>query len=154
MDYKIPKIVGFILLLCFTVSLSAQNYIISGYIRDIETKEVLVGSSIYDTEIKKGCTANDFGFYSLTLPRGKGIIRYSSLGYANMEINIDLAKDTVIQVYLTPVSEELKEIVISNATKLKDMRLGTINVSVQQIKNTPVKIVSVCLFLLYIFHRI
>ncbi|MDR2287134.1 MAG: TonB-dependent receptor plug domain-containing protein, partial [Prevotellaceae bacterium] len=137
MDYKMPKIVGFILLFCISVSLSAQNYIVSGYIRDAETKEVLVGSGIYEIESKKGCTANDYGFYSLTLPRGNGIIRYSSLGYTNWEINIDLIKDTVIQIYLKPVSEELKEVVISSAIKLKDMRLGTTNVSVQQIKNTP-----------------
>jgi outer membrane receptor for ferrienterochelin and colicin len=134
MDYKI---VGFVLLFCISVSLSAQNYIVSGYIRDAETKEVLIGSGVYEIESKKGCTTNDYGFYSLTLPRGKRIIRYSSLGYASWEMNIDLIKDTVIQVYLRPVSEELNEVVISSTDKLKDMRLGTINVSVQQIKNTP-----------------
>jgi outer membrane receptor for ferrienterochelin and colicin len=132
------KIVSFVLLFYISISLSAQNYIVSGYIRDIETKEVLIGSSIYETESKKGSVANDYGFYSLTLPGGKRIIRYSSLGYATVEVNIDLAKDTIIQVYLYPIPEELKEVVISNTTRLKNMRLGTINVSVQQIKNTPV----------------
>jgi outer membrane receptor for ferrienterochelin and colicin len=132
-----PNAVGFILLFCISVSMSAQNYTVSGYIRDTETKEVLAGSGVYETENKKGCTANDYGFYSLILPRGKRIIRYSSLGYASREINMDLIKDTVIQVYLKPVSEELNEVVISSAAKLKDMRLGTVNVSVQQIKNTP-----------------
>ncbi|MDR2384968.1 MAG: TonB-dependent receptor [Tannerella sp.] len=131
------KTVGFILFFCISVSLSAQNYIVSGYIRDAETKEVLVGSGVYEIESKKGCTANDYGFYSLTLPRGNRIIRYSSLGYASREINIDLIKDTVIQIYLETVSEQLKEVVISSAATLKDMRLGTTNVSVQQIKNTP-----------------
>ncbi|MDR2286277.1 MAG: TonB-dependent receptor [Prevotellaceae bacterium] len=137
MRCEIPEIIGFILSFCFAVSLSAQNYTVSGYIRDAKTKEVLIGSNIYETEHKKGCTTNDYGFYSLTLPRGKGTVRCSSLGYANMEISIDLLKDTLIQVYLIPVSEELGEVVITNDTKLKDMRLGIIDMSVQQIKNTP-----------------
>jgi hypothetical protein len=70
-DYKAPKIVGFVLLLCISVSISAQNYIVSGYICDTETKELLIGSSVYEIENKKGYTTNDYGFYSLTLPREK-----------------------------------------------------------------------------------
>jgi outer membrane receptor for ferrienterochelin and colicin len=136
MRCKIRRIIGFTLLF-FSVSLAAQNYTVSGYVRDAVTKEVLIGSHVYEAEHKKGGITNDYGFYSLTLPGGKGIIRYSSLGYANREINMDLIKDTVIQVYLNPVPEELEEVVVSNTAKLKDMRLGTINVSVQQIKNIP-----------------
>jgi outer membrane receptor for ferrienterochelin and colicin len=139
MNWIIPKtVVGFAMCFYVSISLSAQNYTVSGYVRDTETKEVLIGSSVYAIENKKGCTTNDYGFYSLTLPSGNRIIRYSSLGYANMEISIDLTRDTVIQMYLTPVPEELTEIVISNDTKIEDMRLGIIDISVQQIKNTPV----------------
>jgi outer membrane receptor for ferrienterochelin and colicin len=100
---------------------------------------VLIGCSVYEIENRKSCTANTYGFYSLTLPKGKGVIFYSSLGYESMSIAIDLTKDTTIQVYLSPMSLELQEVVVgSGNTKLKNMRLGTIDISVQQIKNTPV----------------
>ncbi|MDR3266412.1 MAG: TonB-dependent receptor [Tannerella sp.] len=130
------KLIAF--LFCFPISLCAQNHTISGYIRDAETKEVLIGSNIYETESRKGCTANAYGFYSLTLPKGKGTVRYSFLGYESRLINIDLTRDTIIQVYLAPTSAELKEVVVNSNTKLRDKRLGTIEVSVQEIKNIPV----------------
>lgn len=132
------KITGIAFLFCLTASLYAQNYTVDGYVRDAETKETLVGCNVYEEQSKKGHFSNTYGFYSLTLPKGKGTIRYSFLGYEPQTVSIDLTKDTTIQVYLTPVSTELSEVVVSSATKLKDMRLGIIEMPVSQIKNTPV----------------
>lgn len=131
------KIAGMLVLFSVTVSLYAQNYTLSGYVRDAVTKETLAGSNVYEVSSKKGCFSNAYGFYSLTLSKGKGIVRYSFLGYESQTISIDLAKDTVIQVYLTPVSTELSEVVVSSAIRLKDMRLGIIEIPLSQIKNTP-----------------
>jgi outer membrane receptor for ferrienterochelin and colicin len=117
--------------------LCAQNYTISGYVRDAVTKETLAGSNIYEATSGKGCFSNTCGFYSLTLPKGNEIVCYSFLGYESQTISINPAKDTVIQVYLTPVSTELSEVVVGSATKLKDMRLGIIEIPLSQIKNTP-----------------
>jgi outer membrane receptor for ferrienterochelin and colicin len=125
-------------LFCLSASLYAQNYTISGYVRDAATKETLAGCNVYEEQSKKGHFSNTYGFYNLTLPKGKGTIRYSFLGYEPQAVSIDLTKDTTIQVYLTPVSTELSEVVVSSATKLKDMRLGIIEMPVSQIKNTPV----------------
>jgi outer membrane receptor for ferrienterochelin and colicin len=126
-----------IILYCSVVSLYAQNYTISGYIRDAETKEVLIGGSIYEMKSEKGCFSNQYGFYSLIFPKGKRIIRCSFLGYEDATITVDILKDTVIQVYLIPKSAELQEVVVLSNTKLKDMRLGITDISAIQIKNTP-----------------
>jgi outer membrane receptor for ferrienterochelin and colicin len=131
------KLTGFAFFFCFMVPLYAQNYAVSGYVRDAETGETLIGCSVYEKESNKGCFSNAYGFYTLTLPKGKGIVSYSFLGYESQAVSIDLAKDTTIQVYLTPVSTELSEVVISKTAKLKDMRLGIIEIPLSQIKNTP-----------------
>jgi hypothetical protein len=62
---------------------------VSGYVRDAETKEILTGSNIYETEKDKGCFSNTYGFYSLTLPKGKGTVR-CSLGYESQTVSLDL----------------------------------------------------------------
>lgn len=125
------------LLICFSLSLCAQNRTISGYVRDAETKETLAGSNVYEEQSKKGCFSNAYGFYSLTLPGGKAIVRYSFLGYESQTLNIDLTKDTTVQVHLMPVSTELSEVVVGSAARLKDMRLGTVEIPLSQIKNAP-----------------
>ncbi|MDR1169476.1 MAG: carboxypeptidase-like regulatory domain-containing protein, partial [Prevotellaceae bacterium] len=122
---------------CFVASLSAQNHTVSGYIRDADTKEVLIGGNVYEAVSERGCFSNQYGFYSLILPKGKGIIRCSFLGYEDTTVEVNPVKDTVIQIYLSPRQAELQEVVILSNAKLKDMRLGTIDISAIQIKNTP-----------------
>ncbi len=54
--------------LCSSV-LFAQNYTISGYIRDENSGEDLIYATIYAEEAEKGVASNVYGFYSLTLLR-------------------------------------------------------------------------------------
>ncbi|MDR2466376.1 MAG: TonB-dependent receptor [Prevotellaceae bacterium] len=124
---------------CCAVSLSAQNFVVSGYVRDAETKETLVGANVYETVSGKGCSANAYGFYSLTLKKNgtKKTIHYSLLGYETASVRIDFEKDTAIQIYLKPASEQLREIVVSNKAKLRDLRLGVVEIPVSQIKSIP-----------------
>ncbi|MDR2690755.1 MAG: TonB-dependent receptor [Dysgonamonadaceae bacterium] len=131
------KITGIIALFGVAVSLYAQNYTVSGYVRDAETGETLAGSNVYEAESGKGCFSNTYGFYTLTLPKGKGTVHWSFLGYESRTVNINPAKDTTIHIYLKPVSAELPEIIVGSAAKLKDLRLGTVEIPLPQIKNTP-----------------
>ena len=60
-----------------TSILLCQNKItLSGYISDIENNETLIGVSIIVPELQYGTITNEYGFYSLTLP--KGSINYKS----------------------------------------------------------------------------
>ena len=54
-----------------TISLFAQEYTISGYIKDASNGETLIGSTVYVEEVSGGAVSNVYGFYSLTLPAGK-----------------------------------------------------------------------------------
>jgi len=47
---------------------TAQNYTISGFIKDKETGEPLIASTLYEENSSKGTAANNYGFYSLTIP--------------------------------------------------------------------------------------
>ncbi|GHT43796.1 TonB-dependent receptor [Bacteroidia bacterium] len=131
------KTVAVVFLFCAIVSGYAQNYTISGYVRDSETKEVLISANVYETESEKGCFTNSYGFYSLTLPKGVKTVHCSFLGYEQGVIDIDLAKDTTLQIYLNRSAKELSEVVVSGNTAVKNKRLGAVEMSVLQIKNTP-----------------
>ena len=46
------------------------HYTLSGYIRDLSTNEALIGATVYVAALEKGTVSNEFGYYSLTLPKG------------------------------------------------------------------------------------
>jgi hypothetical protein len=57
-------------LLCFlSVSAFAQDKTtLSGYVRDAETGEVLIGATVFIPDAMHGTYTNSYGFYSLTVP--------------------------------------------------------------------------------------
>ena len=78
------KTVLFFLVFIISKSIFSQwNYTISGYITDESNGESIVGVNIYSKELNLGAISNNYGFYSLTLPKGDHEIFYSFIGYDN-----------------------------------------------------------------------
>lgn len=65
MYLKYLKAMVFLPLLSFS-----QNVTVSGYLKDAETGETLIGATVYSTKTKTRASANTYGFYSLSLPKG------------------------------------------------------------------------------------
>ena len=57
-----------------------EKYSISGNITDSHG-ESLIGANIYVSELNVGTSSNNYGFYSLTLPKGIYNIVYSYIGF-------------------------------------------------------------------------
>lgn len=129
-----------IALLCaISFAVSAQNYTVSGYITDKETGEPLIASTVYNKTTSKGGVSNNYGYYSLTLPKGKITLLYSYLGYKAEESSFELKRDTVINVRLS-LNNTLQEVtVIGNRseTGVKGTQMSAIEVPINQIKSVP-----------------
>ena len=87
-----------ILLLCFvwlfTLSAFAQNkYTISGYAKDAQNGETLIGASIAVNGKTKGIATNQYGFYSITLLSGEYTLICTYAGYQPKVIVIKLDAD-------------------------------------------------------------
>jgi len=93
------------------------HYTLSGYIREAESDEVLIGATVYVADLGKGTISNEFGFYSLTLPAGKHTIRFSYLGYQSIDREITLDKDMELNMQLT--EEEINLFCKENLTPYK-----------------------------------
>ena len=66
----------------FPTAVFSQNATISGYIKDADSKEALIGATIYETKLKKGSSANEYGFYSFTVPTSDTLdVIVSYIGY-------------------------------------------------------------------------
>lgn len=76
------KTILFVLLLCCIQTIKAQKITISGYVKDSQTGESLIGVMVYNTNSKSGTACNLYGFYSLSVPLVDTLgLVFSSMGY-------------------------------------------------------------------------
>ncbi|MBP8157520.1 MAG: TonB-dependent receptor [Flavobacterium sp.] len=130
----------FLLLLTFSVY-SQEKYTISGVVSDEKNKETLIGVSLYVTETKTSLSTNEYGFYSLTLPKGNYTLSISYLGYKTIQETINLTQDSRKNFLLSESSQQLDEVVIVQNKKRIDVRKPEMSVNkltIQEIKEMPV----------------
>ncbi|MBK7094358.1 MAG: TonB-dependent receptor [Saprospiraceae bacterium] len=132
----------FLSLFFISETFSQKNITISGYVADKEEGEHLIGANVTDlADQKYAVFTNNYGFYSLNLPKGYHKLKYSYLGYQPEEIVIDLAKDTVINIEL--ISGILLQNVVIDAKKqesrnnITGSQVGTVKLDVGKIKSLP-----------------
>lgn len=128
------------LFLLMPLGVFSQNATISGYITDGGTDETMINASVYDVNHKKGAVTNDYGFFSITLPRGRVAMQFSYIGYAMQNLNFNLTKDTVVNIRLKQHTT-LSEVTVLGSKKeigVKGTQMGTIEVPVSLIKSVPV----------------
>lgn len=125
--------------LCLVVcEVNAQKYTISGYVRDAETGESLIGATVYNSIDKSGVAANNQGYYSITLMMDSVKLSYSYVGYQPQTVVFNLTRDTVINAALKV--RTLDEVVVKATRATPDFettRMSTMTVSQQMIKAVP-----------------
>lgn len=127
--------------LCF-LSIQAQNkFTISGSIHDKASGEALIGAAIVVEELPNvGVAANEYGFYSLTLPQGIYTLRTFYVGYVETKQTITLNADQKLDWALVS-DNELEEVIVSavkgddNLTKTD---IGVTKIDMKEIAKLPV----------------
>ena len=122
-------------------SLPRERFTVSGFIRDAESGENLVGATVYDPRSGTGAVANKYGFYSLTLAADSVSLVVQHLGYQPEVVRLLLSADTRRDVALRPRAVDLEEIdvVAPAGTDYVDQTLmSIIKVPIEQIRTLPV----------------
>jgi hypothetical protein len=135
------KNIFFLFLLTSFSLLGQEKTTLSGTVYDDLNNETLIGVSVYFPELNSGTTTNDYGFYSITIPKGSYAMQVSYLGYNTLIENIALSEKTTRNFNLKEASESLDEIIIeSNIEKLnlKTPQMSVNNLTSSTIKQIPV----------------
>jgi hypothetical protein len=122
-------------------NIAAQDYTLSGYMRDDSTGEELLFATVSVDGTTQGASTNLYGFYSLTLPAGSYEINYSYVGYATQILTINLTTDIAQDVELGLGSATLEEVVIvseSEDENITNNEISVVNLDVKDIKKIPV----------------
>jgi len=128
-----------ILFIFLSTIIFAQKYTISGYVKDNSSGEELIGANVYIKELLKGTTSNQYGFYSITLPKGKYTLQVSFIGYQDFSKEIDLTKNVKLNINVKPKIIQTKEIVISSerGKNVESTQMGAVKLPVEKIKELP-----------------
>ena len=116
---------------------------ISGYITDVGSGETLIGAGVLVEESARktptGAVTNAYGYYTLTIPRGKVSLQYSYVGYESQAFELDLRRDTTFNIALRP-SAEIREatVVAQKDAGIQSTYLGAIDIPLVHIQRTPV----------------
>ena len=125
---------------CFSVT-AQEKFTLSGTISDSNSNETLIGVNLFIPELKTGITTNEYGFYSITIPKGSYTIRISYMGYNSLEEKILLEKNTKTNFKLFTSENTLKEVIITDTKTKTDIRKPEMSVnklSISAIKRMPV----------------
>lgn len=126
-------------LLLLAWKISAQNTVISGFVKDASTGESLIGATVFLDGWQKGTTTNSYGFYSLNVPSDSIIIRYSFIGYNPIVLSFFAKNDTVIFIELEPVIQ-LREVQVTSThatSSVQSTRMSTIEMPLTKIEELP-----------------
>src|SRR6187431_2328977 len=128
-------------LLVFALNGQAR-YTISGYVKDGETGETLIGANVYlENEVSVGTVTNTYGFYSITLPEGSQSIVFSYLGYQLHTDSLTLTENTTLNVQLTQ-GIAMQEVVVAATGDEEDENvqstsMGRVSLPIEQVKVLP-----------------
>jgi hypothetical protein len=135
------SILIFLLFITSFCSYSQEKFTLSGTISDANSNETLIGVNILIPELKTGIITNEYGFYSITIPKGNYKIEITSLGFKTIEETIALNKNTKQNFKLTSSENVLQEVIINsndNKTENRKPEMSVNKLSVSTIKKMPV----------------
>ena len=117
-----------------------EKVTLSGYVSDINSKETLIGVNIIVSKQQIGTITNEYGFYSLTLPKGDYVLQINYLGYKTKKEYINLSKDITKNFELNQQSEVLDEIILEEnieVLNIKSPQMSVNRLAINTIKKIP-----------------
>lgn len=126
----------------FIQSYAQDKFTVSGTIRSQKKGETLIGVTIRVAGNKAGTSSNEYGFFSLTLPKGKYALELTAVGMQIRKEVIDLTKDITLDVSMEDEPTNLETVTVRatarNGRSLSAPQMGMEKISVSDIKNIPV----------------
>lgn len=117
-----------------------QKYTVSGYVKDQQNGESLIGISVSKAGTGLGTVTNEYGFYSLTLPAGDHEIQFSYIGYAPVKMNVSLKSNKNLDVKLEKSSSQLSTVTVTGNKQEKAVNTLTTSLNrldIAQMKKMP-----------------
>ena len=117
-----------------------EKVILSGVVSDTKNNETLIGVSVYISELNIGTYTNEYGFYSISVPKGNYTVQVSYVGFKTITEKIESNQNVKKNFNLMKSNLELKEVVITKniyRTNIKKPEMSVNKLSINTIKQMP-----------------
>jgi hypothetical protein len=112
---------------------------ISGYIKDEDSGEPLIGATVLVKSHGAGTTTNAYGYYSLSLPKGTYETTYSYVGFTSQVKSIDLQTSILHEIKLKEFAPVLQEVIItgSPSSMISEIQASKNNILASTVEQRP-----------------
>lgn len=112
---------------------------VTGYITDRDTKQPVSGVTVYVLRESAGSISNEYGYYSITLPRGTHLLQFTFIGMKEKQVNINLNSTGELNVEMNSMLIPIKETVISaeKNVMLQRFEAGVEKINISSFKLLP-----------------
>lgn len=136
------KQLGLLFMLLTTMMFSQEKYTVSGIVKEASNGETAFGASVFLKGTTIGAVSNEYGFYSITAPKGTYILVVSYMGFEESSQEITLDQDQKLNFEITELSTQLDEVVIvaeeTERASLKKPEMSVSKLNIKTVKQMPV----------------
>jgi hypothetical protein len=141
MNFKKILLLFVLFIFCGNNLFSQEKFTLSGTVSDQKNNETLIGVTVVITELKIGTTTNEYGFYSISLPKGTYTLEISYIGFETVTSTIILDKNIRNNVSMKESVQLLNEVVLTDRkvrTEIRKPEMSVNKLTIQEIKQLPV----------------
>ncbi|WP_298417917.1 TonB-dependent receptor [uncultured Kordia sp.] len=125
-----------------TFLFAQEKFSVSGTIKDKKNGETLLGATVYLKGTSNGAVTNEYGFFSLTAPKGTYTLVVSFIGYETISKEINLTVDQTVNFEVKEASTSLDTVVIeaeeSERVSIRKPQMSVAKLNAATIKQMPV----------------
>ncbi len=134
------KVIKLVLLAFLPIYAAAVEYTLSGYVREAESGESIIGARVVLPTIRAGAVTNQYGFYSITVQEGSYPVSISYPGFDELKDTINLIQNVKRDFELETFNVSSEEIVVTaerENSNITNTEMSTIELSQAVIKKIP-----------------
>ena len=136
---KLRKLV-LIQFIFISVGTLAQEYTVSGRLKDNSNGETLIGATVMVSS-GGGAITNEYGFYSITLPKGPYTLTFKYSGFEDVVEKINLNQNQTINIELKSKAISIGPALISAKAlekRVENKKMSVVKMETAKIKEIPV----------------
>jgi CarboxypepD_reg-like domain/TonB-dependent Receptor Plug Domain len=115
------------------------NATIAGHVRDATNGEPVIGAAVFIDKPLIGVATDQFGYYSISLPKGRHELKIKSIGMKSTQRQVMLYSDGKLEIELEEDVTPLKEVVIQSErdVRVTGLQMGMEKLDIKTMKNMP-----------------
>ncbi len=131
-----------------TAEPGAGKATIAGYVKSAASGESIIGASVFITDPFTGASSDQFGYFSLNIPKGKHELNIRSTGMKPAIRKVTLYSDGNLNIELLDDVITLKEIVVESERdkNISSNQMGVVRLDFKTLKKIPAAFGEVDLF--------